>query len=240
MSYCPISWIGRVNTVKMVLAPKVFYKMQMLPIPLGQTYFRILTGLISRFVWNNKKPWIAFTVLSKEKAQGGLAIPDFKKYYYAIVLSWALDWAKEGPNKRRVNLEMGLSNAQLNHLIWNPPHYRNLGPNTHDITLHIVKIWDQIHSHNKWEYNSPLIYLKDNEFFPPGTEAVGGNWIKNRESQLKDITKKGKIITFQELSELTGLMKVHVWRYGQLSHFVKSLPGSIRDEKNYRPLEKLF
>lgn len=71
-------------------------------------------------------------------------------------------------------------------------------------------------------------------------EAVGGNWIKNRETQLKDITKKGKILTFQELSTHTGFAKIGKWRYGQLCHFVRSLPGPIRDEKDYRPIEKLF
>lgn len=71
MAHRPISWIGQINSVKMVLAPKVCYKMQMLPIPLPQMYLKKLTGLISGFVWNNKKPRIAHTVLSREKTQGG-------------------------------------------------------------------------------------------------------------------------------------------------------------------------
>lgn len=53
--YCPVSWIGQVNIVKMVLAPKVLYKMQMLPIPIPQDFFRILTEVISRYVWDKKK-----------------------------------------------------------------------------------------------------------------------------------------------------------------------------------------
>lgn len=42
ISHRPVSWIGRINIVKIVLAPKVLYKIQMLPIPLPQIYFRTL------------------------------------------------------------------------------------------------------------------------------------------------------------------------------------------------------
>lgn len=98
---------------------------------------------------------------------GGLAIPDFRNYYKAIVISRALEWGKNSKNKRWVNLELGLSNARLNHMIWNPPCQRSLGKETHYITHLTLKIWDQMHQINKWEYNSPLIFLKDNVFFPP-------------------------------------------------------------------------
>lgn len=92
MEHRPISWIGRINSVKMVLAPKVFYKMQMLPIPLPQIYFKKLTQIINGFVWNHKKPRVAHKELCREKAQGGLAMPEFKKYCNAIAR--AVDWVK--------------------------------------------------------------------------------------------------------------------------------------------------
>lgn len=107
-----------------------------------------------------------------------------------------MEWAKEANDKRWVNIENFTSITQLSHVIWNPPQFRTLGPNTHVITHNAFKIWDQIHLQNKWEFNSPLIYLKDNEFFSPGMGSVGGNWIKKGNAQLKDIIKKGKINTY--------------------------------------------
>lgn len=105
-----------------------------------------------------KKPRVAYKVLSRGKAQGGLAIPDFRNYYKAIIIARALEWEKSRKSKRWVSLEMGLSNTQLNHMIWNPPGQRRLGIETHYITHLTLKIWDQIHQSNKWEYNSPLIF----------------------------------------------------------------------------------
>lgn len=109
----------------------------MLPIPLPQIYFKKLTLILNGFVWNNKKPRVAHNELCRGKAQGGLALPDFKKYYNAIVIARAVDWVKGGNNKRWVSLEIGLSSACLNYLLWNPPRCRKLGPNTHYYTTHI-------------------------------------------------------------------------------------------------------
>lgn len=166
-------------------------------------------------------------------------LPDFSNYYKAIIIEWALEWGKSSKNKRWVNLETGLSKVSLSHMIWNPPHYRNLGKDTHYITHHTLKIWDQIHYLNKWEYNSPLIYIKDNPFFPPGTGLIGGNWIFEKGAQVRDIISRSKLKTFQELNALREILSVNGWRYNQLKHFIGSLPGPLREEADYRGLEKL-
>lgn len=111
--------------------------------------------------------------------------------------------------------------------------------NTHEITHTALKIWDTIHIQNKWVYNSPLIYLKENEYFAPWKRSVGGNWIKKENAQLKDIIKMGKISTFQDLKLDTDLMVIDAWCYLQLSQFVEKLPQPIRYREDYRPLERL-
>lgn len=119
------------------------------------------------------------------------------------------------------------------------PQYRTLGLNTHELTCSTLNIWDRLHTQNKWDYNSPLIYLKDNEFFEPGNRSVGGNRIKKENAQLKDIIKSGKISTYQELRLDRELMTIDEWRYIQLKHFVEKLPQPIRFEEDYRPMERL-
>lgn len=66
----PLSWLGRVNAAKMILAPKILFKFQMLPIPLPQYYLRALRSSIARFVWGGKKPRISYAVLSRGKKKG--------------------------------------------------------------------------------------------------------------------------------------------------------------------------
>lgn len=70
----------------------------MLPIP--QTYFRTLKTMILKFIWQNKRPRIQFSVLSKDKGQGGLAAPDVKGYYTAVTLAQMIEWTKIKSDKR--------------------------------------------------------------------------------------------------------------------------------------------
>lgn len=87
-----------------------------------------------RFIWQNKKPRVSFAILRQGKNQGGLAVPDVKKYYYAVALSRVVEWAREKSEKQWVKIENYTSGTRLNRIIWNPPQYRGLGENTHEMT----------------------------------------------------------------------------------------------------------
>lgn len=155
-----VSLIGRINIFKMVILPKIMYKMQMLPISLPQVYFKKLQTLLLRFIWQKKKPCISLTVLTREKGQGGLGVPDLKNYYNAILLSRVIEWAKNNKEKRWVKMESTMNKVTLARIIWIPAHLRELSENTHSITQKALAFWDFIHKREKWGYNSPLIPLK--------------------------------------------------------------------------------
>lgn len=64
----PLSWIGRINALKMIILPKIMYKFQMLPIYMPPAYFGVIKTLITKLIWQNKKPRIALETLQKEKS----------------------------------------------------------------------------------------------------------------------------------------------------------------------------
>ena len=85
----------------------------MVPVALPQTYIKILNSLLMNYIWKNKKQRISAQVLKRNKKMGGLAVPDISKYYVATVLARVIEWAKENPDKRWVNIECALARAQL-------------------------------------------------------------------------------------------------------------------------------
>jgi hypothetical protein len=80
----PCLWIGKINIVKMAILPKAIYKFNAIPIKIRTESFIELARAICKFIWNNKKPRRANTILNNKRTSRGISIQDLKLYYRNI------------------------------------------------------------------------------------------------------------------------------------------------------------
>jgi hypothetical protein len=77
----------RINIVKMAVLQKATYRFNAIATKIPTQFFTELGKAICKFIWNNKKPRIAKTLLKDKRTYGGITMPDLKLYYRAIVIN---------------------------------------------------------------------------------------------------------------------------------------------------------
>lgn len=235
------SWLGRISVIKMNVLPRLLFMLQMIPLGIPAGFFTLISTLISKYVWNRRRPRLARVLLVRSKCQGGLALPNVKQYFLAIILNRISDWKYHKDSKIWVHLEMSLSQSNLSTQVWIPKKYRSLAATTSPLTYSTLMVWDYLSKLHKWQYNSPLMPLTGHDYFPPGNmEPRSFSWNMGNTPLLHQVTTPMGIVPLSTLSPNTLATPLEHWKYRQLKAFVDSLPKLFRTTSELTPIEGAF
>lgn len=101
----PLDMSNRIEIIKMNVLPRILYLFQSLPLEVPPKQFDEWNGLILRFIWNSRRPWVRFRTLQLKKEKGGRALPCLQDYCYAAQLKPLVYWCAPNYESKRKSLE---------------------------------------------------------------------------------------------------------------------------------------
>lgn len=219
----PLSLVGRVETIKMNVLPRLLFLFQSLPLFLPKSFFKCLDKILSSFIWAGKIPKVNRSILQRNKCDGGLALPNFIFYYWSANISKIFLWCN-APEVNWCTLEAtSCLSSSLPALVFAPLSLRPSSYTKNPIVLSTLKIWKQFRQHFRLESLSVSSPICNNHLFlPPGIDHTFKRWRDKGIVCFSDLFIDNSFATFTNLISKFNLHSTGLFRYFQLRNFAKT------------------
>ena len=221
----PLSLAGRVNLIKMVILPKFLYLFQHIPICLNKSFFVDLDRQFNTFIWQSKPARIKKHILQLSKADGGLALPNFRYYFWACNINKLLYWLRGGDTHTCppwAHIEISSSSRSLHSAICSQLPISAHRISTNPVVINTIKIWIQFRKQHGLHRASILTPICNNHaFLPSCSDPTFRVWSDKGLRTLNDLYDRGVFSSFASLSVKYGFPNSHFFRYLQMRHFIQ-------------------
>lgn len=221
-----ISFSSRIETIKMVVMPKLLYLFMSLPVKIPICQFNEWNKQISRFIWNGKKPRIRFNTLTIDKARGGMSLPNLRDYYLAAQIKPVILWCDSGYDAGWKEMERKCGDIPIQAMIGDrklaTTHQEDLNP----LVSFTLSIWfDVIKQLNLSTQIKKLRWVAyDTDFVPNSMDSRFKFWMNRGITAFCRLIQNNRLHSFQTIREKYNLEKQDFFRYLQLrQYFLKEM-----------------
>lgn len=244
-SLLPLNLAARINCVKMNTLPKFSYLFQCIPVFLPLAFFQKIDSLILEFIWNKKKPRLRKDFLQRPKRLGGMALPNFRFFYWASNLRVLQYWLKLDtfhPAPAWLAMEsFSCKPTSLSALIHSPIKC-SLSPYVTNIIVKTsLQIWKQFKRQFGFHNFSFLAPITANHVFLPSlSDCAFTMWANLGIKTFKDLYVNNLFASFQQLKELYSIPNHHFFRYLQVRSFVLKTFSQFPNLPAATPLDPFY
>uniref|UniRef100_A0A8C5DIG8 Reverse transcriptase domain-containing protein n=1 Tax=Gouania willdenowi TaxID=441366 RepID=A0A8C5DIG8_GOUWI len=101
----PVSFLGRINLIKMTVLPKILYPTSMLFVNLSANDIANMNKALSDFIWNGRKPKVKLAGLQLPREQGGWGLPNIEYYVLSLQARIISAWVNGGSDSPWLDIE---------------------------------------------------------------------------------------------------------------------------------------
>lgn len=209
----------------MNILPRLLFLFQSLPIYIPASTFTILDKLLSKFIWQGKRPRLKFKRLLCPKEHGGLDLTSLKTYYWAAQLRSMVAWMSQDTDTIWVGMEQSECRDLplelvpfLNQDIWGKKKVTNVW------SKNTLKIWSIVRKKLQLPMTiSRAIRIANNcEFSSARLDKGFRKWTERGLVVLDQLFDGATLKSFEQLKEKYDLTNHDYFRYLQIRHYLQN------------------
>lgn len=215
----PLSLLGRIEVIRMNLLPRFLFLFQSLPVSVPISEFNKIDKLISKFIWQKKKPRIKFKTLLLPKEKGGLGLPNLKYYYWAAQLNAIVAWTTNDKESGWVEIEQStIKRIPLTILPFISIKRVPKKKIDNEWIKHTLKIWTKI----KKMFGGPesisraMPIVGNNDFLPSMWDSGFKIWADNGLRTINQLFSGKEIKAFSQIQKQFNIPSKDMYRYFQI------------------------
>lgn len=221
-----MSLLGKINLVKMIIAPKLNYILYMLPLTFPSQLLKQYDKVINEYLWGGKRPWFSRAKMYAAKENGGLSLPKIDWYHYAFSLSQLSKMnhsAEQAPAWVKIEEEMVFPSSLESFLTQSDRAI----PFKNPLLSFARETWNQ--SHQLIRAN-PYLTARASIWFNKKLKVdkktfMWEDWVKSGIHVLGDIAGEDGVLPFEDIKNDFGLDNKNFYRFLQIRHCISSSMG---------------